>query len=605
MRHRWAVLAAISIPALLPSPAFAQGGGPRVIVNETAVSFPTPPQVERGVLMAPLGPLASAFGATVARDGGSREVTVISSAGVAVQLAIGDTAALAGGARITLPVAPMHRAGTVWVPAGALLRALGAYVRIDDGAGVVDAVSQVTGITWRRGSDGLVLRIAATGPVKTRTYVLTDPDRLAVDIVHAVDSLPESKMKVDDRDVVAIRSGQFSVRPYVTRIVLDLIHPVPYTVAVHGEGVAVTVSQAVVSQDSPPSGPPAPPFPGRSASPDEVLGSGPRSEVAEHDPEHPAAAAPLEPRASPPLPEFVDGPGAFHVGGVTYELEGGTGRLTVAASQPMAPVVRQFAYPDRLAIDLPGGMFLPRRQDLEVGSDVVRNIVINQVEVHPNLTRIVVYLQRKATYTTASSDGGRALSLVLADVRPAAKRPPAVVIDPGHGGPDSGAIGPAGLQESDVALRIGRLLQQELERQGVRAVLTRTDDRPVRLEDRPDIARREGGIVFVSIHANATASSLRRGTETYYATPDSAALAAMIHSEVVRALGEPDRGIRVADFYVLVNTPMPAVLIETAFISNPGEERLLRDPAVQRRIADAIARAIVRFLAARTEAPAP
>jgi N-acetylmuramoyl-L-alanine amidase len=147
--------------------------------------------------------------------------------------------------------------------------------------------------------------------------------------------------------------------------------------------------------------------------------------------------------------------------------------------------------------------------------------------------------------------------------------------------------------------------QQVLERQGVRVVLTRSDDSAIGLEDRPDIARREGGIVFVSIHANAAVSGVKRGTETYYRTHESAALAAAVQSEVVRALGEPDRGIRPADFYVLVNTPMPAVLIETAFISNPSEERLLRDLAVQRRIGDAIARAIVRFLGAHTAAPAP
>jgi N-acetylmuramoyl-L-alanine amidase len=74
-----------------------------------------------------------------------------------------------------------------------------------------------------------------------------------------------------------------------------------------------------------------------------------------------------------------------------------------------------------------------------------------------------------------------------------------------------------------------------------------------------------------------------------------------MQAEVTQALGEPDRGVHTADFYVLVNTPMPAVLVETAFITNPSEETMLRDPAVQQRIADAIARAIAKYLAAERQ----
>jgi N-acetylmuramoyl-L-alanine amidase len=109
----------------------------------------------------------------------------------------------------------------------------------------------------------------------------------------------------------------------------------------------------------------------------------------------------------------------------------------------------------------------------------------------------------------------------------------------------------------------------------------------------------------VSIHVNASRSVGAAGTETYYETPESQALARVVQSEVAQAVGEPDRGIHTADFYVLVNTPMPSVLVETAFITNPSEERILRDPAAQRRIADAIARAIAKYLAAERQPPAP
>ncbi len=607
MTQGWTALAVASILALISPSASAQGGRPRVTVNETPVSFSVPPLVEHGVLMAPLDAIASAFGASVAWDGDSREGTVTSSAGIAVRLAMGEAVALVGGARVTLPAAPARRAGTVLVPAAAVLRALGAYVRTGEGAESVDALSQVTGVTWHRASDTLVVRIAATGPVRTQAHELTAPNRVAIDIMHSVGAMKESRVEVGGPDVVAIRAAQFSVRPYVTRIVLDLIHRVPFTVALDAEGIAVTLSRATPINASPP-GPPTPHAPvGPPPLPPvgEPPGDRPQGAGAETELEHSNGSATSEPLAPPSLPEFVDAPGAFHVRAVRYEIEEGMGRLTILASQPVTPVVRQFAYPDRLSIDLPGGVFLPRREDLEVGSEAVRNIVVAQMQVQPNLTRVLVYLRHKTAYATASADGGRGVTFALGDAPWAAKRPPAVIIDPGHGGTDSGAVGPTGLRESDVTLGIGRLMQQAFERQGVRAVLTRSDDGAVALEDRPDIARREGGIVFISIHANASQSSGKKGTETYYGTRESQALATVVQSEVVQALGEPDRGVRPADFYVIVNAPVPAVLIETAFISNPGEERLLRDPAVQQRIADAIARAVVRFLAARSAAPAP
>ena len=178
---------------------------------------------------------------------------------------------------------------------------------------------------------------------------------------------------------------------------------------------------------------------------------------------------------------------------------------------------------------------------------------------------------------------------------------PTVVIDPGHGGEDPGAIGPTGLHEADVTLAIGKMARDALERRGVHTVLTRTDDSSVALEDRPDLAQRAGGILFVSIHANASVNRGAQGTTTYFYTPQSQALAAAIQEQVSRALGEPDRGVQTERFYVIVNAPMPAALIETLFISNPKEETMLRDPAVQQRIANAIAQGVANYLAEQSQ----
>jgi len=309
--------------------------------------------------------------------------------------------------------------------------------------------------------------------------------------------------------------------------------------------------------------------------------------------------------ALPPLPDFTDHPGAFHVQAVTYEDQGRAGRITIHASERLTYALHAFVYPDRLAIDITGGVYLERRRDIEVGSDAVRNIVVSQFGLKPNLTRILVHLYRRVPSSAAVTDGGRTLVVTLGDPGRRVARGSAVIIDPGHGGADSGAVGPSGLRESDVALAISRLVRDDLTGQGIPVAMTRTADTTVPLEDRPDLAVRNGGILFVSIHANASRSIGPAGTETYYKTPESEALARIVQSEVAQALGEPDRGVRTADFYVLVNTPMPAVLVETLFITNPSEEAMLGDPAVQRRIADAIARAIAKYLDAQQGPAAP
>lgn len=587
-------LAVAAILTLVSPPVLGQHGRPQVFVNGSTVAFPEPPQVLRGTLVAPLQPLAAAFGATVAWDAGAPEGTVTSSAGVVVRLAIGDPVAVSAGTRIAMPVAPRRRNGTAWVPAAALLRALGAYVRLDTEQ-IVEGMSQVTGVTWRRSADGLMVRVAATGPVTIHSLVLTDPDRIAVDVAQAAASLPASRIEVDDRDVVAIRGAQFSTQPYVTRIVLDLVRPMDHTVSVEASGVVVMVLRQAATSPSTPAPTGAPPA---------SLPATPAREPALPEHQHSSGAA-AEPRALPPLPEFADGPGAFHVLAVRYALRDGRGRLVISTSQPVTPVIRQFAYPDRLAIDLPGGVFVPRREDLEVGSASIRNIVVAQTQVEPNLTRVVVYLRRKAKYSTSPGEDGRGLVFALDDRSGPERVRRAVVIDPGHGGADSGAIGPTGLRECDVTLDIARHVAEMLEGRGVPVSLTRTADTTVALEDRTDIARREHALAFVSIHANASLSSARRGTETYYASRESGPLAAVIQTEIVRELGEPDRGTHIDDFYVIVNVPAPAILVETAFISNPVEERLLRDPARRRLIAEAIARGLIKFLAARTAQATP
>jgi N-acetylmuramoyl-L-alanine amidase len=171
-----------------------------------------------------------------------------------------------------------------------------------------------------------------------------------------------------------------------------------------------------------------------------------------------------------------------------------------------------------------------------------------------------------------------------------------VVIDPGHGGKDAGAIGIGGLREKDIILAISLQVAASLQQQGIQVVMTRSDDRFISLEGRVQMARQARASVFVSIHANSI--SLRRpdvnGIETYYFS--SQRLAQAIHYSILQSLSTPDRGVRQARFYVLRNNSMPAALVEVGYVTGAGDASRLASPAYQRQMAEAIARGILLYL---------
>jgi N-acetylmuramoyl-L-alanine amidase len=301
----------------------------------------------------------------------------------------------------------------------------------------------------------------------------------------------------------------------------------------------------------------------------------------------------------------------------------------------------------RVVLDLPGtdrvqlfGLDDPPRLIVDVGTAAARGDVAEaSPDAHPA--------------SPASAEPGRTAVAVPASFeraersnehdRPARIR--RIVVDAGHGGRDPGAIGPRRVREKDVTLAIARLLAKRLRASGFEVVLTRKDDRYLALEERTAIANTSGGDLFVSIHANAHPRRNRSGVETYFlnvaddryaarlaarengvelsdrgdgdvsriltdldakASADSSRrLAAIVQRELTAGVrsrvGEVrDLGVKSALFYVLLGARMPAVLVETAFISNRVEERRLASTRYQEEVAAGIARAVTAF--ARSEA---
>jgi N-acetylmuramoyl-L-alanine amidase len=172
-----------------------------------------------------------------------------------------------------------------------------------------------------------------------------------------------------------------------------------------------------------------------------------------------------------------------------------------------------------------------------------------------------------------------------------------VVIDPGHGGRDPGAVGIGGIQEKQINTTISNRVQQRLQEAGLTVLMTREGDQWVDLDARAQFANRAGADVFVSIHANAISMSRPEvnGLETYYLASGER-LARSIHNRVLGNTDMRDRGVRQARFYVLRHTSMPAVLVETGFVTGAEDAARFRNPTAVNQIADGIARGILDYL---------
>ena len=179
-----------------------------------------------------------------------------------------------------------------------------------------------------------------------------------------------------------------------------------------------------------------------------------------------------------------------------------------------------------------------------------------------------------------------------------------IMVDPGHGGGDHGAIGPTGKTEKSVNLGVSLLLRDKLQDLGAEVRMTRDTDRKVshpdatqqeELRARVKLANEWPAQVYVSVHSNSAANPAAHGTETYHsrnASRKSREMAANVNEEMVKATGFRNRGVKAANFHVIKNTHMPAVLVETGFISNPVEEGHLTDPAMQEKMAQAISNGV-------------
>lgn len=308
--------------------------------------------------------------------------------------------------------------------------------------------------------------------------------------------------------------------------------------------------------------------------------------------------------------------------------------------------------PERIYLDL-AGIWVGTRYD--AGIDVADGL-LHGVRIGQNTRkdiRIVVDLaryERHRVLTLTHPDrlvvdvyGSRARSGAGAIGEPprlpsALRAIQTVVLDPGHGGRDPGAIGVGGVREKDVTLAMSHALKEDLRERGFEVVLTRKDDHAVSLEERTAIAEAARGDLFVSLHANAAPRRAVRGVETYYldknherhsltvaarengiargevnalqstlaklrvseVSPQSRKLAETVQRHIVEGMSPaydpvPDLGAKKGPFYVLFLSSMPAILVEAGFLTNQHEAKRLRDEKYVSAMAEQIANALRNY----------
>lgn len=301
-------------------------------------------------------------------------------------------------------------------------------------------------------------------------------------------------------------------------------------------------------------------------------------------------------------------------------------RIEIGMNRPIADykVSENSMKPKQLIIDLPNTEIGELRTDITLDGKYARYMTLRELErrhiqVMISFTRQVKEQQYKVYTLEADRKQGKPFRLVIDIAQQAAPAAAAaigqvtgvtgrtIVLDPGHGGSDSGAVGPSGLQEKDVTLAIAQKVRDILTASGARVVMTRTDDHDVYgayATDRQELqARVNVGAytpdmqLFLSIHANAFSSPLAHGTETYYypRSLQDERLAQSLQDSMIAANGLADRGISEANFYVIKHSTVPSALVELAFISNYHEEQLLSSAAFQDKMALAICRGLGNY----------
>lgn len=636
--------AAAQSVSIEPSHAQVWVAGRQIAFDRLAVAYADP--------VAPVGDpglesFLRAVGARAQWQPGTRFVAITRADGRLVTFTLGSNAVSVDGRPRALPFAPFDRASDFYLPLRQLGEALGLRVRGFGGGYVF--VPQIVAVNASVQPSRTVLRVGASAPLDWRSSY--DARKKALTLRFAgFGSSVAPVIQVPRREVVRVAVDASGPPGYPTAALRIWLKPGVKFAARHGSDpvsaeivmsrqtgalrdrqsaqASQNVSRTVPVATAPPTPLLATPKPTAAASPS------PSPQLESPPPQSPAA----EPTEAEPTPTESSASAAPSESKITDVgvLETTTGtRLVVSLSGPVSYSWHRLADPDnRYWLDIDGAVLIGPAQQLNSKLPFIKTIRVSQHQIVPRqIVRVSIAPSQPIDVRVSPvegafgelaidilsappepglpSNGGGSLGELPA-VKPSAgpakvsTRPDLIVIDPGHGGNDPGAIPlPNGLIESHINLDVSKRVQQGLRKLGWHVVLTRDGDYEVgdpkgpdrqELQARCDIANAGGARLFISIHANASgSSSTPHGATTYFWRADSRGLAHTLQHDFVAATGLSDDGVQRARFWVIKHTDMPSVLIETAFLSSPRDAALLAQAAFIDKVAAGIVRGIMDY----------
>jgi len=497
------------------------------------------PQLAEGVI---LGSPATVVGKLGCRfmSGGRESLIVISPEGRRIILVAGSSEMSIDGQVRRMAREAVMAGGRLICPLRPVLEAVGCVTRWDEDTEVLDVEVPLQAVDVYADEEGARIDVRAPLRVEGALFRIEEPQRFYVDLPGVTVELEHERTYVNLGSLLRVRWGQFKQRPAIARVVADLREPDDVRWEPDEDGLGGSLIVGDVHGDEP----------------------------------------------------LIERHVAWITGISSRTDDGDTTLVRVELSDPVVFDYDVARRPPRVTVEFPDAAVQMPVAPLVVDGPFVQTASLEGSPGEPGLT-LSLQMHQLVHFEVVESSDPPAVNLIFKRGRLRDKR---VVVDPGHGGRDSGARG-AHIYEKDVNLDVALQVASRLMAIGAQTVLTRESDVFVDLYDRPELANRIGADLFVSIHCNAMPKpNTGWGTESYYYHAHSKCLGLIMQAALVKALGRRDNGTRWANFCVIRESDMPAVLVELMYINHDEEESLLQRPEVRTAAAEAIVEGLRQYV---------